>query len=130
VEPALGRITPAADYNAFGDRDLVVEAVFEDKELKKKILAEVDLACPPGCLIATNTSSIPITLLATSVRPERRPLFLGAHLFAPAFIMKLVEVIPGLETSPETLAAMLEACRMIKKTPVTVKDTAGFVVNR
>lgn len=130
VEPALRRITPTADYQGFADADLVVEAVFEDRVLKKVILAEVDEACGPDCLIATNTSSIPITMLATSVRPERRPLFLGAHFFAPAFTMKLVEVIPGLETTPQALESVLAACRLIGKTPVTVKDTAGFVVNR
>jgi 3-hydroxybutyryl-CoA dehydrogenase len=64
------------------------------------------------------------------VSEKRRPLFVGAHFFAPAFIMKLVEVIPGLETSEETVATILEACRMIRKEPVRIKDTAGFVVNR
>lgn len=126
----LDRITPAEDYDAFGDADLVIEAVFEEIQLKKKILGEADSACGPQCILATNTSSIPITLLATSVSKERRARFVGAHFFAPAFVMKLVEVIPGLETSEETLNYLLNACRMIQKTPIPIKDTAGFVVNR
>ena len=129
-DATLDRIQPCGDYDPMADADLVVEAVFEKIELKKSILAEVDKAVKPECIIATNTSSIPITLLATSVEKQRRPLFIGAHFFAPAFIMKLVEVIPGLETDPQTTATLLEACKMIKKQPVEVKDTAGFVVNR
>ena len=127
---ALNRIVPTGDYADFGDADLVVEAVFENVELKKKLLAETDAACGSNCIIATNTSSIPITLLATSVKKERRPLFAGAHFFAPAFIMKLVEVIPALETTSETLEYLLNACRGVGKTPIPIKDTAGFVVNR
>ena len=129
-DQALNRIVPTGEYADFGDVELVVEAVFEDVDLKKKLLAETDAACGPNCIIATNTSSIPITLLATSVKKERRPLFAGAHFFAPAFIMKLVEVIPGLETTPETLDYLLNACRSVGKTPIPIKDTAGFVVNR
>ena len=129
-EETLNRIIPTADYDSFGDADLVIEAVFEDVELKKRLLTETDAACGPQCVIATNTSSIPITMLATAVSRDRRPLFGGAHFFAPAFIMKLVEVIPGLETSEGTLAYLLDACRMIDKTPIPIKDTAGFVVNR
>jgi 3-hydroxybutyryl-CoA dehydrogenase len=129
-DASLNRIVPTGDYADFGDADLVIEAVFEDVALKKKLLTETDASCGPRCIIATNTSSIPITLLSTSVKEDRRPLFAGAHFFAPAFIMKLVEVIPGLETSPETLDYLLDACRLIGKTPISVKDTAGFVVNR
>jgi 3-hydroxybutyryl-CoA dehydrogenase len=126
----LDRIVPCASYEGFGSAELVIEAVFEKIELKKEVLGEVDKACKPGCILATNTSSIPITLLATSVQTSRRPNFIGAHFFAPASIMKLVEVIPGLETSDETLNFLLDACRFIEKSPVNVKDTAGFVVNR
>lgn len=129
-DETLNRITPTADYGSFGDADLVIEAVFEDVELKKRILAETDQACGPQCVLATNTSSIPITMLATAVSVDRRPLFAGTHFFSPAFIMKLVEVIPGLETSEETLKYLTDACRMIEKTPILIKDTAGFVVNR
>lgn len=126
----LKRILPTGAYDEMADADLVVEAVFENEELKKRILGEVDKVCQPKCIIATNTSSIPITLLSTAVAAERRPLFLGAHFFAPAFTMKLVEVIPGLETAEETTGALIAACRALGKEPVKVKDTAGFVVNR
>jgi 3-hydroxybutyryl-CoA dehydrogenase len=129
-DATLDRIQPTGEYDPMADADLVVEAVFEKIELKQTILAEVDKVVKADCIIATNTSSIPITLLATSVEKQRRPRFIGAHFFAPAFIMKLVEVIPALETAPETVTAVLEACTMIKKQPVQVKDTAGFVVNR
>ena len=126
----LERLVPTADYNLFEDVDLVVEAVFEKLEVKKTVLAEADKYCKPDCIIASNTSSMPITLLATSVEKARRSRFIGAHFFSPASIMKLVEVIPGLETSDETTDFLLKACELIKKSPVKVKDTAGFVVNR
>jgi len=127
---ALDRIVPTADYGAFADADLVIEAVFENLELKKTVLGEVDKVCKEDCVIATNTSSIPITLLSTAVGEERRARFMGAHFFAPAFTMKLVEVIPGLDTSGATVDFLMEACRTIGKRPIRVKDTAGFVVNR
>ncbi len=126
----LEKIVPLGDYQGFDTADLVVEAVFENMDLKKKLLVEVADHCKSDCIIATNTSSIPITQLGACLPADRRPLFIGAHFFAPAFIMKLVEVIPGAETSEETTLALLEACRMIGKTPIRVKDTAGFVVNR
>ncbi|HDG97505.1 MAG TPA: 3-hydroxyacyl-CoA dehydrogenase family protein, partial [Desulfobacterales bacterium] len=81
-------------------------------------------------VLATNTSSIPITLLATTVGAERIARFVGAHFFSPASVMKLVEVIPGLETSEETVSFMMEICLKIGKTPVRVKDVTGFAVNR
>lgn len=129
-DATLARITPTDSYKSFEDVDIVIEAVFEDKEIKKTALAEVDRVCKPGCIIVTNTSSIPITLLATSVSAERRGLFAGAHFFSPASVMKLVEVIPGLETKEETVSSIMECCRQIGKTPIRVKDVAGFVVNR
>lgn len=129
-EATLDRIHPTADYGAMANADLIVEAVFEKIELKNATLSEVDRVCKPDCIIATNTSSIPITLLATAVSEQRRPLFVGAHFFAPAFTMKLVEVIPGLETAEETVGYLMDACRKLIKTPVRVKDTAGFVANR
>jgi 3-hydroxybutyryl-CoA dehydrogenase len=129
-DETLNRIMPTSDYGDLADSDLVIEAVFEKFEVKQQVLADVDAACKPDCLIITNTSSIPITKLATCVGESRRPLFAGAHFFAPAFIMKLVEIIPGLETSEDTIAALMDVCQMINKTPIRVKDTAGFVVNR
>lgn len=126
----LSRIIPADQYEVFQNADLVVEAVFEDLETKKEVFAQLDSICKTDCILATNTSSIPITLLATSVKPERIGRFLGAHFFSPASVMKLVEVIPGLETTDETVILMMDCCRRIGKTPIRVKDVTGFAVNR
>jgi len=128
--PTLNRITPTDEYKSFKDVDLVVEAVFEDIKTKREVFSELDNICKSDCIFATNTSSISITLLATSVKPERISRFLGAHFFSPASIMKLVEVIPGLETEEETVAFMMDCCRKIGKTPIRVKDVTGFAVNR
>jgi len=126
----LDRIIPTDDYGFFKDVDLIVEAVFEDIKTKREVFSELDNICKSDCIFATNTSSISITLLATSVKPERISRFLGAHFFSPASIMKLVEVIPGLETEEETVAFMMDCCRKIGKTPIRVKDVTGFAVNR
>ncbi len=129
-EPTLSRITPTGDYGLFQDADLVVEAVAEDFPTKKRVFEEVDEICKPECVFATNTSSIPITHLAGCVSPSRRTRFIGAHFFSPASVMRLVEVIPGLETANETVDFMIDCCRAIGKTPIRVKDVPGFVVNR
>ncbi|MCK4791159.1 MAG: 3-hydroxyacyl-CoA dehydrogenase family protein [Desulfobacteraceae bacterium] len=129
-DPTLSRITPTDQYGAFRDMDLVMEAVFEDLETKREVFAQLDSVCKPDCVFATNTSSISITLLGISVRPERIGHFLGAHFFSPASVMKLVEVIPGLETEDGTVTFMMDCCRRIGKTPIKVKDVTGFAVNR
>jgi len=126
----LSRITPTDQYESFKDVDVVVEAVFEDLDIKKEVFSQLDSVCKPDCILATNTSSIPITLLATSVNEERIEHFIGTHFFSPASVMKLVEVIPGLETEDETVTFMMECCRKIGKTPIKVKDVTGFAVNR
>ena len=99
-------------------------------EIKKKVFAELDSVCKPDCVFSTNTSSIPITLLATSVKTQRIGRFLGSHFFSPASVMKLVEVIPGLETEEKTVSFMMNCTREIGKIPIRVKDVTGFVVNR
>ncbi len=129
-DPTLGRIIPKGEYSIFNELDLVVEAVFEDLETKRQVFSELGEICRPDCVFATNTSSIPITLLAGSVKPERSPLFLGSHFFSPASVMELVEVIPGLETKDGTVIFMMECLRKIGKTPIRVKDVPGFAVNR
>lgn len=126
----LSRINPTDQYAALQDVGLVVEAVFEELEIKGEVFAQLDSICKPDCIFATNTSSIPITLLATSVKPERKNKFLGAHFFSPASVMKLVEVIPGLETKEETVTFIMECCCKIGKKPIRVKDVPGFAVNR
>lgn len=127
---SLGRIGLTDSFEGFDDVDVVVEAVFEDFNTKKEVLSRLDTLCKPECVFATNTSSLPITLLATSVGPQRTGKFLGAHFFSPAFVMKLVEVIPALDTEESAVEYMMECCRMIGKEPVRVKDVAGFAVNR
>lgn len=128
--PTLSRISPTDSYDACKEVDLIVEAVFEDLDIKREVLSQLDDICKPDTIFATNTSSIPITLLATSVKSQRIGRFIGAHFFSPASVMKLVEVIPGIETEEETVTIMLDWCRTIGKTPIRVKDVAGFAVNR
>jgi 3-hydroxybutyryl-CoA dehydrogenase len=129
-DPTLARITPSDSYQFFKDVDLVVEAVFEDLDTKREVFAQLDSVCKPECVFATNTSSISITLLATSVKTQRIGRFLGSHFFSPASVMKLVEVIPGLETEEETISFIMDCFRQIGKTPIRVKDVTGFAVNR
>ena len=126
----LSLITLTDRFDDFVDVDLAIEAIFENTEIKKQVFTELDSICKPDCVFASNTSSIPITLLATSVKKERIGQFIGAHFFSPAFVMKLVEVIPGVETKEEIVSFMMECCRKINKTPIQVKDVTGFAVNR
>ncbi|MBI9085497.1 MAG: 3-hydroxyacyl-CoA dehydrogenase family protein [Desulfobacterales bacterium] len=129
-QSVLSLITPTDADHALGDADLVVEAVFEDEQVKKEVMSRLDTICQPHCIFATNTSSIPITRLATAVGPDRIGRFIGTHYFSPVSLMKLVEVVPGLETTEETVATMMACCRDIGKTPIRVKDVPGFAVNR
>ena len=126
----LDNIHPIASYEELQDADFVIEAVFEDIEAKRAVFEMLDSVCNPDCIFATNTSSISITLLATSVNKERTGRFLGAHFFSPASIMKLVEVIPGLDTNDETMQYVFDLLRSINKEPIRVKDVPGFAVNR
>ena len=114
----------------FAPCELVFEAVFEDEEVKAGVYAALGAVLAPDCLIASNTSSIPITVLASHVEEERRPLFVGTHFFSPVSRMKLVEVIPGLETAEKTVATVTAVCTEAGKTPVPIKDVVGFAVNR
>ena len=126
----LSLITLTDRFDDFVDVDLAIEAIFENTEIKKQVFTELDSICKPDCVFASNTSSIPITLLATSVKKERIGQFIGAHFFSPAFVMKLVEVIPGVETKEEIVSFMMECCRKLNKVPIRVKDVTGFAVNR
>ncbi|MGY6535855.1 MAG: 3-hydroxyacyl-CoA dehydrogenase family protein [Pararhodobacter sp.] len=127
---ALDRITPTTDLADFGDCDFVTEAVFEREDVKAEVFAALDRHCKPGCVIATNTSTIPITVLASYVSEARRAQFIGTHYFSPVSRMKLVEVIPGHFTAPEVLKQTLEICAALGKKPVPIKDVTGFAVNR
>jgi 3-hydroxybutyryl-CoA dehydrogenase len=125
---ALGRLRTAGDLAALAAADLVVEAVVEREDVKRKVLAELDRVCAPAAILATNTSSISITRLAGATsRPEK---VIGMHFMNPVPVMQLVEVIRGLATSQETWEAVEAASRKMGKTPVEVHDAPGFVSNR
>lgn len=127
---ALARIATTVALDRFADCDFVTEAVFENEAVKAETYGRLDAICKPGCILASNTSTIPISTLASYVGEARRPNFIGTHYFSPASRMKLVEVIPAFETAPETLDVALRLMREADKVPIKVKDVAGFAVNR
>lgn len=128
-EKSLDRILTFTDIaKAVDEVDLVVEAVPENFKLKKEVFAEIDKAAPDEAILASNTSSISITkLAATTSRPGK---FIGMHFFNPVPVMKLVEVVKGLETSVPTVATITETAQLLDKSPVEVADYPGFVSNR
>jgi len=125
---ALGRIKTATDLAALKDADLVIEAATENLELKLKIFRQLDELAKADAVIASNTSSISITKLAAATkRPDK---VIGMHFFNPVPLMALVELIRGLQTSDATYAAVEEASKAVGKSPVQVRNSPGFVVNR
>jgi 3-hydroxybutyryl-CoA dehydrogenase len=128
-DAALTRLTPAVGAEAAAPADYVVEAVIEDLEVKKATFRTLDHVCRPEAVLATNTSSMSITeIAAATARPDR---VVGMHFFNPAPVMKLVEVIHGYSTSPETVGQAMELARSMGRTPIEVrKDSPGFIVNR
>lgn len=127
-DDALARLVPSTDLAALAASTLVVEAISENLEVKQKLLAQLDDVCDPSTLVASNTSTLSITRIAAgSARPEQ---VLGMHFCNPAPLMSLVEVSAGLRTSETTLQRGLAAVRNLGKTPVRVRDTPGFLVNR
>ncbi|HXP73409.1 MAG TPA: 3-hydroxyacyl-CoA dehydrogenase family protein [Stellaceae bacterium] len=128
--PALARIAVTTDLARFADRDMVTEAAFEDESVKAGIFRTLDHICRPDALIASNTSSIAISTLASHLKPERRPHFLGTHYFSPVSRMKLVEVIPHFDSAEPAVERALAYCRDAGKMPIRVKDVVGFAVNR
>lgn len=127
---ARRQLSVADDLDAYADRDFVVEAVFEDEALKRKIFGKLDAILAPGAGLASNTSSISITTLSAAVAEPRRARFIGTHFFSPASRMKLVEVIPAADTDPAFVDAVMKIIVAIGKTPIHVKDVVGFAVNR
>lgn len=128
VDAVMGRLTAVSEYTeAFKDVDIVIEAVFEDIKVKQHVYEELCRTVKEDCVIASNTSSIPITAMSQYVtRPER---FGGIHFFSPVWLMQLVEVIRGEQTSQETVDNLLNFAAMIRKRPIVCRDNAGFVVN-
>jgi len=128
-ESALGRLSPTLALDTAAGADFAVEAVFEDEALKQEVFRELDRLCPPRAILASNTSAIPITELArVTERPDR---VVGTHFFSPVPLMPLCELVRGLETSDETLAAAKAFVESLGKETITVKrDVAGFALNR
>ncbi|MEM8796545.1 MAG: FAD-dependent oxidoreductase [Pseudomonadota bacterium] len=127
-EALLSRIEATTDYNALSECDLVIEAVFEDREIKRVVTEQVEAVIKPTCIFASNTSTLPISGLAkASKRPKS---FIGIHFFSPVDKMLLVELIVGKRTGDRALALALDYVRLIKKTPIVVNDTRGFYANR
>ncbi|MCP4514390.1 MAG: 3-hydroxybutyryl-CoA dehydrogenase [Delftia sp.] len=125
---ALARIKTSTDYAALKGAQLVIEAATENYELKVKILKQLDALLDADVIVATNTSSISITQLAAVT--GRADKFIGMHFFNPVPMMALVEIIVGLQTSDETHATVKELSERLGKSPITVKNAPGFVVNR
>ncbi len=128
IEAALARIKPVVGLESLGDRDLVIESVFEDEALKRFIYQELGSILKPEAIIATNTSSISVTRLAAATgRAER---FIGLHFMNPVPVMQLVEVIRGIATDDPTYQAALDLVKRIGKTAAYAEDFPAFIVNR
>ncbi|WP_071871864.1 3-hydroxyacyl-CoA dehydrogenase NAD-binding domain-containing protein [Atopomonas hussainii] len=124
----LGLITPTASEADFAGCDLIIEAVFEDRDLKAKVTSAAESAALSDAVIASNTSTLPITGLATAVQNAEK--FIGLHFFSPVDKMPLVEIIRGAQTNDETLARAFDYVLQIKKTPIVVNDSRGFFTSR
>ena len=128
AEALLGRIVPTVDYAAFGEAAFVIEAATEREEIKQAIFGRVAEVLAADAILASNTSSIPITRMAAATSDPAR--FIGLHFFNPVPLMQLIEVIPGLATSPDTLARTRAFAEGLGKTVVESQDAPGFIVNR
>ncbi len=128
AQHGFARVHPTTDYTGFADCDLVIEAVLEKIEVKRLAFSELADRLRNDCIIASNTSAIPIDELAeVSGRPKR---FIGIHFFNPVHKMPLVEIVYGTKTAPEVIAAAVEFAKQLKKIPIIVKGAPGFLVNR
>ncbi|MFC4294123.1 3-hydroxyacyl-CoA dehydrogenase NAD-binding domain-containing protein [Novosphingobium tardum] len=128
ADSALARITPVGDYEPMSEADMIIEAATEREEIKRKIFESAGKVLSQGAIMASNTSSIPITRMASSSPdPER---FIGLHFFNPVPVMGLIEVIPGLATSADTVARTRAFATALGKQIVEAQDEPGFVVNR
>jgi 3-hydroxyacyl-CoA dehydrogenase len=128
LERKLGLISGTTGYESFGDVDFVIEAVPERIEIKQAVFSELDQVSPGHAILASNTSSLSVTEMArATARPDK---VVGFHFFYPASIMRLVEVIEGEDTSPETTQDAISFAQAIRKTPIRCGEAPGFVVNR
>lgn len=128
LEEKMLLVTASSGLDGLKDADLVIEAVSEDAKLKAQVFHELDRVCPRGTILASNTSALSISALgAATTRPDK---VVGLHFFNPAYVMRLVEVVPGLATAPQTVDDAVSFAESIGKLPIVVKECAGFLVNR
>jgi 3-hydroxyacyl-CoA dehydrogenase len=128
MQQKLDLITGTTTYDGFEDVDIVIEAVPEQMSIKRQVFAELEEACPEHTILASNTSALSISEMAAATR--RPSKVIGMHFFNPAHVMKLVEVIPGLDTSQETIDDVITFAESLRKIPVVVQECPGFLVNR
>jgi 3-hydroxyacyl-CoA dehydrogenase/enoyl-CoA hydratase/3-hydroxybutyryl-CoA epimerase len=128
MDTQMGRVLPTLELTGMAHADFALEAVVEDLDVKRRVFAELEVRVPPGSLLASNTSSLSVDSLAAGLlHPDR---FVGFHFFNPVHRMPLVEVVRGARTSDVALVTAVALARRLGKTPVVVKDSPGFVVNR
>jgi len=128
IEPKIALAMGTLTYDDFSDVDIVIEAVTEDIKIKKQVFKELDEVCPESTILATNTSALSISEIAAATkRPEK---VVGMHFFNPAHVMKLVEVIPGVQTSEDTVMDVMAFTESLRKLAVRVEECPGFLVNR
>lgn len=124
----FGRIRYVSNHTSFSSCDLIVEAIIEDLDIKKSVFSELEMAVSKNCILATNTSSLSVSAIASACdHPER---VVGIHFFNPPFLMKLVEIIPALQTHPDVVEKSTKWIKAMGHLPVQAKDTPGFIVNR
>ncbi len=128
MESKIALVEPTLTYDSFSDVDIVVEAVPEKMKIKKQVLAQLDAVLPETAIIASNTSALSISEMAAATK--RAGKVIGMHFFNPAQVMKLVEIIPGLETTQETIDDTVAFAESLRKLPVIVQECPGFLVNR
>ncbi len=128
LEEKMLLVSPAGDLTALKDADLVIEAAPEHLPLKQRVFQQLDAICPPGAMLASNTSALSISALGAATKKPGRVL--GLHFFNPAYAMPLVEVIPGLATEQQVIDDAVGFAESIRKVPILVKECAGFLVNR
>ncbi|KAK3034326.1 hypothetical protein RJ639_032224 [Escallonia herrerae] len=128
AEKALSMLKGVLDYSEFRDVDMVIEAVIENVPLKQKIFGEIEKACPPHCILATNTSTIDLNVVGEKTRSQDR--IVGAHFFSPAHVMPLLEIVRTEKSSAQAILDLMAVGKTIKKVPVVVGNCTGFAVNR
>ena len=126
-DATLKRLTGTVSLDSLADCELIIEAVFEDLQIKIDLFKELDMVCRKDAVFASNTSSLSITQMAASI--SRKERFLGMHFFQPAPVMPLVEVVKTISTAPEILQTALDFVKSLGKVPILAKDQAGFIVN-